>query len=128
MGLNNPRPGYSSAAEYSVPGLPWLTSSILSVGETKKFDFERVSKWVLIKNNTYGTTANVGVTLNGAKSTNYFTLIGGESVELDWRVARLFVSASVGLPDVSIIAGLTMIDNTEILQSLTGSEGWKGVG
>lgn len=90
-----------------------------------------VSKWVTIKNNTAGSVAAVGVTLNGVeKTSNFFYLIAGESVSLDWRIVRMFVSSSVGAPNVSVIAGLTTIEQkyADALYYLSSSYGQSGVG
>lgn len=130
MPLNNPTPGLGATSEYMASALPWMTSSVLLTGETKEYNFDFVSKWVMVKNQSAGTTINVGVTRNGVQGSNYFTLIGGESVNLDWRLVKLYVSASVGAPSVAVIAGLTTIPLRQAggLQMLTGSNQWNGVG
>lgn len=131
MPLDNPPSGFGLVGEYQVSGLPWITSSVLAAGEMKEYRFDYVSKWILVKNLTGGSTVNVGVTPNGVQKTgNYFTLLGGESAQLDWRCARLYVSASLGTPGVSVIAGLTGIStrHSGLVSALTSSNQWNGVG
>lgn len=125
--LDNARPGFNATAEFMVSGLPWITSSLVANGTISQFDFDYYSKFIVVKNNTAGTVARVGVTRLGLGTSNYFELIGGESISLDWRICQLHVSASTGSPTVSVIAGLTGIHRKQ-WPLITGSNGFGGVG
>lgn len=131
MGLNHPNVGINYSAEFTISAIPWITSSTIPTESTEEFNFNHVTKWITVKNNTSGSLAAVGVTLNGVeKSWNYFTIAGGDSTTFDWRVVRLFVSSSEGIPNVSIAAGLTGIQSkhSDALYNLTGSSGLSGIG
>lgn len=131
MGLNNPHSGINYATEFQISAIPWMTSSTVTASSTAEYAFPCVTKWLTVKNNTAGSVAAVGVTLNGVeKTSNFFYLIAGESVSLDWRIVRMFVSSSVGAPNVSVIAGLTTIEQkyADALYYLSSSYGQSGVG
>ena len=130
MSLNYPTAGLSSATEYQVAGLPWLTSSLMSTNSTLVLRFPWVSKFIIVKNSATGTTVNVGVTAAGVAGTNYYPLSGGESMQFDWRVTSFYLKAAVGAPNVSVAAGLTTIPtvNADALNTVTASQGWACVG
>ena len=131
MGLTHPHSSINYATEFQISAIPWLTSSTVPAGSTSEYTFPCVTKWLTVKNNTAGSVAAVGVTLNGVeKTSNFFYLIAGESVSLDWRVVRMFVSSSSGSPNVSVIAGLTTIEKkyADALFHLSSSYGQSGVG
>lgn len=133
MPLDNPTSGFNMVPEYQVSALPWMISSIVTNGTFAAYEFSHFTKWIVVKNTLAGSTVRVAVTLNGfnTNNSNYFDLIGGESITLDWRVKRLFASGSVGSPSVSVIAGLTMISGKQwpyITGSVNGTSSWNGVG
>lgn len=127
MAFDNPRAGFNATAEFQVSALPWMTSSVVTGGTVKRYDFTHFTKFVIVKNTTAGTVAQVAVNLNGFSRSNYFELVGGESVSLDWRIRQLFVSGSTGSPSVSVVAGLTGIEAKQ-WPIITGSMGFEGVG
>lgn len=131
MPLNHPKSGVNYIAEFQTSPIPWITSSAVPTGSSMHVAFDRVTKWVSIKNNTSASVVAVGVTQNGLEKThNYFPLNGGETVQLDWRLIHLWLSASVGAPNVSIYAGMTGINRQEsdVLEYLSSSISASGVG
>mgnify|MGYP007046924411 CR=1 FL=1 len=129
MPLNNPRPGPGNVSDYMVSGIPWVTSSALTAGETRKISIPSVSRFFTVKNETSSTTMAVGFTQNGLKPlvANYFTLDGGESYDAEIRVIDLWLSASVGVPAFEVIVGMTSIHRSDF-PTLTGSSGHLGIG
>lgn len=130
MALRNPSVGEMYAPAYQIAGIPFVTSSIVTLGQTKMVTFEQVSKFFTVKNNgPAAATLAVGFTENGLKSnnSNYFILSGSESLTAEIKTDRLFISGSSGTSPFSIIAGLTYIASKDMLP-VTGSNGFNGVG
>lgn len=129
MALKNPSVGEYYSPAYQMSGVPFVTSSIVNLGETKEITFNTVSRSITVKNNS--ATANtiaVGFTQNGMLSSNYFTLAGGQSVDAEIKTDRIFISGSAGATtNFSVLAGLTVIPWTDMLP-VTGSNGFTGVG
>jgi len=133
MSLHWAPPGEFNVGNYQVSSIPYLTSSQLSAGETREIQFPRVTRFVFLQNNSAaGNTIAMGFTENGTKgnptsNTNNFVVAGGGSVKLDLRLKSLFLSASAGTAEFSLVAGLTEIQ-PEMLGLLSGSRGYKGIG
>ena len=120
--------GYVPA--YQMSATPYVTSSNVTLGQTKEITFGYATKFLVVRNT--GASASVlavGFTQAGltpAKS-NYFFLSGSESFAADLRVDRVFVSGSSGSPTFSVVAGLTGIPESRFLL-VTASNGFNGVG
>jgi len=131
MALRNPSLGEMYTPAYQASGIPFVTSSIVTLGQVKEITFDKVSKFLIVKNTGASATAiAVGFTENGLKSSNsnYFILSGSESFSADLKTDRLFISGAVGAStSFSVVAGLTYIAWTEMLP-VTGSNGFSGVG
>lgn len=130
MALNYPAQGEFFAAAYSISATPFVTSSTVALGETKRIDFGYVSKFIVLRNTSAGGVLSVAFTENGLKSanSNYFILSGSESFSADLRTDRIFLSGSSGAStSFSIVCGLTTIPSKN-LTPLTGSFGFPGVG
>ena len=126
--LNNPRPGFNLTAEYQVSAIPWVTSS--NVTGVKRHDFYKVTKFVVVKNNSGPGTLRVGFTNLGVQGSNYFELAAGESFAGDFRVKTVYLSSSANV-SYSMLAGVTMIDASmmvEITGSINGTGSFDGVG
>ena len=138
MGIHWAEPGYKAVGEYQVSGVPYVTSSILSDEETRKLEFPRVTKSIIVRNSNTGsssTTMAIGFTENGVKAnpasnTNYIQLDSGESLSVDLRIKDLFLSNSESdsnTIEFQVLAGLTDISREKMF-TLTGSVGFGGVG
>jgi hypothetical protein len=133
MALNYPSQGEFNSAAYTISATPFVTSSTVSLGQTKEIDFGYVSKFIVIRNTAAAGSTNVisvGFTSNGMKTaaSNFFRLGASESFSGDFRVSKLFISGSVGSStDFSVVSGLTTIPSMNALP-ITGSNGFPGVG
>lgn len=126
MPLDNPTPGYNLAAEYQVPGIPYVSSSIIS--GVVRCDFPQLTKTLFVRNLVGAGSIRVGFTLNGINAVttnNYRTLATGEIFNHELRCTQLFVSGSGNT--VEILAGLTGIPVRNGIV-LSGSNGNVGVG
>jgi len=153
MGIHWAEPGAKAVGEYQLSALPYVTSSMLMDEETLEIRFKRLTKFVIVRNRVTGaaTPADcvlaVGFTEHGVKGDvnavpvpatgsfsgrNYIKLDVGESLSVDVRVSRLFLSNSnSGLANnklpFEVFAGLTDISADKQLL-ITGSHGYEGVG
>ena len=131
MALKNPGMGEYFSPAYQMSGIPFVTSSTVTLGQTKEITFDNVTRSVLVKNNSAAANViAVGFTENGLKTanSNYFILSGSESFEAELKVDRLFLSGVVGATtSFSVMAGLTVIPQENMLR-VTGSNGFGGVG
>ena len=139
MALKWPEPGIKTVGEYQVSSTPFVTSSALSAQETREIAFPKFSRFVIVRNAVtssqdsrlaFGFTEN-GVKANPASNTNFITLADGESISVDVRVKKVFLSASQSadsaLLEFEVFAGLTDIPANAFFE-LTGSNGFSGVG
>jgi hypothetical protein len=118
--LNNPRPGFNSAPEYMVSGIPHVVSGSATTTPTV-IEFPNVTRAITIANNSAaGTILRVGFTQNGVNLGNSFPLDGKQIVRFEVRVRDLWVRASTGTADYGVLAELTPIERRNMLP-LTGS-------
>lgn len=131
MSLGYPQSGEYNIAAYQMSALPYVTSSIISVGEVHTYEFPFVTRFIDVANRGKGATDAicVGFTQNGVMKTgNYVTLERGMTVNEEIRTTVLIVSCSKGTTvDYQIFCGLTTIPARNFLP-LTGSSGHPGVG
>ncbi len=139
MPLNNPRPGYSNAAEYTVSGVPWVLSGSAPATSATVHEFDYVSRAVTVANNSAaGSYLLVGFTRNGVSgSSNCFPLDGGKSQRFEVRVRDLWLKGQNSTVNYAVLAELTTIERKNMLP-LTGSASsdaiasssiiWRGVG
>lgn len=131
MSINYPQSGEYNVPAYQMSALPYVTSSIINVGEVHTYEFPYVTRFVDIANRGAGASDAicVGFTYNGVVNTgNYVTLDRGMTVNEEIRTTLLVVSCSAGTSvDYQIFCGLTTIPARNFL-SLTGSNGHPGVG
>lgn len=118
--LNNPRPGFNSAPEYTVSGIPHAVSGSATTTPTV-IEFPNVTRAITIANNSAaGTVLRVGFTQNGVNLANSFPLDGKQIVRFEVRVRDLWVRANSGTADYGVLAELTAIERRNMLP-LTGS-------
>lgn len=130
MSLNTPIWGEGYVPAYQLSASPFVTSSNVTLGQTKEIVFGSVTRSVTVKNT--GATTSVlafSFTQRGLlpQQSNFFILSGTESYSGDLRVDRLFVSGASGTSTFSVIAGLTPI-TTGSFTRVTASNGFLGVG
>ena len=123
------RPGIGNAASYQVSGIPWVSSSLAvpaSGSTTLEISFPQVTKSIIVKNVSTGSVQmRVGFSENGVKnSSNFFLLSAGESFAADLKVTKVYLMSNNGTPlTASVIAGLTNIPATELVNNWSGSLG-----
>lgn len=131
MSLNHPAAGEYYTSAYQMSALPFVTSSVISLGEVHRYDFPFVTRFIDVCNLGSGATDSiaVGFTENGVlKTGNYVTLKIGASVNEEIRTSVLYVSCSSGTGvNYQVFCGLTTIPSRNFL-TLTGSNGHPGVG
>ena len=130
MSLNNPVLGEGYVPAYQISPVPFVTGTNLSAAQTKKFEFQTITKSLFVENlSAAGNTLAISFTENGLKpaNSNFVTLTGGQQFSQDVRTSVVFVSASLGTPSFQIFAGLTNIPVKNFL-TVTGSNGYSGVG
>jgi hypothetical protein len=130
MSLNHPYQSEGYVPAYQISAMPYVTSSNISLGQTRVIDFGYVSRFITIKNTGASTSVlSVAFTENGLKTSNsnYFYLSGSENYTGEIRTSKIFLSGTAGAPLFSVIAGLTTIP-VAYMTPITGSNGYPGVG
>ena len=115
---------------YQISALPFLSSSIISLGEIQRHDFPFVTIFIDVANKGFVATDRIAVafTRNGFNTGNFVTLEQGDAIHHDVRCGSLYISCSAGASvDYQIFCGLTTIPVRNFL-TLTGSNGHPGVG
>jgi len=121
MPLNNVRPGFNAAAEYTVSGIPHVVSGSATSTPTV-IEFPFVTRAITIANNSVvGTVLEVGFTLNGVNLANRFPLDGKQMQRFEVRVRDLWLrSESNVTASFGVLAELTPIERHQMMP-LTGS-------
>jgi len=124
--------GEYATPAYQISALPYVSSSIISVGQVHTYNFPYVTRFINIVNrgSNAGDRIAIAFTENGLKSTvgNFITLDQSDTIREEIRTTVLYVSCSAGTSvDYQIFCGLTNIPTHNFL-TLTGSNGHPGVG
>jgi hypothetical protein len=130
MSLNNPVLGEGYVPAYQISPTPYVTSSNITLGAIKEYDFPFVTKSVFVQNTSNSsTTIAISFTQNGLSpaNANFITLDKGETFSQDVRTSKLFVSGASGSASYQLFVGLTNIPVKNFL-TVTGSNGYAGVG
>ena len=131
MSYNWPTAGEYHQPSYQVSALPYVTSSVISLGEVHRYDFPYVTKFIDVVNRGAGAADVIalGFTENGILNTgNYVSLDRLAFVNEEIRTTTLFISCSSGTNVAyQLFCGLTTIPAKNFLP-LTGSNGHPGVG
>jgi len=128
--------GLMNVGSYQVSGKPFVSGGINAAAtvDVTEVGFPKVTRWVIIKNNT-GDLLKVGFSAVGvASGSNYFTVHSGSaSPRLELKLTSIFLTGST---DVDVIAGLTFIGPEAINNgsisaggpetSATGHTNWTG--
>ena len=127
MATYNYKPGLGNAASYQVSGIPYVTGTIdLSAGGVFTLSFPSVTSWVTVSVADTGNCA-IGFASGGVENGNRFLVKGPDvTPRLEVKVTELHLSGSA--TDVSVMAGLTYIDNGSINNSAVSPSGsnWSG--
>ena len=126
-----PTAGLNNVGSYQVAAIPWATGSISApelTEEPLKISFPSVTNFFIVKNDsTSASKLRVGFSRNGiidGGSNNYFLLSQGESFEGNMRIVDLYLLSDDGIPvDVTVVAGLTGINRSNLANNWSGSVG-----
>jgi hypothetical protein len=129
MPLQNPSYGLGYVPAYQLPGIPYITSSILApaLGSVPvEVHFPYVTRKVTVRNDG-GVGLRVGFSVNGitGSQTNYFVLQAGQTFSEEMRVASVFmVSAVTGSATYATVIGVqTPIPSSALSDNWSGSLG-----
>jgi hypothetical protein len=130
MSMGNRGAGSEHTPAYQISGIPFVTSSLITLGQIKHIHFPTVTRNIIVKNESAGLLA-VAFTENGLKpvNSNFIRLALSESFDDSLRIKDIFLSGSSGASlSFTVIAGLTTIHDS-MFPTLTGSiDGMQGIG
>jgi hypothetical protein len=130
MSLNNPVMGEGYIPAYQISSSPWLTSSQISLGQIQALTFPQVTRFVNVQNVALTGSDRIALAFTslGFTTGNFFTLTQSSSFREEIRTDRLFISCSAGTNvNFQVAVGLTGIPSRQFL-TITGSNGFQGVG
>lgn len=114
MTINYPK---FPAEGLSLAGVPYLSQSTLTLGETLKFSFGTIAQRISVRNNggTSGRTIAVAFSSDGLSNGRFTVLDDGESFSGNFRCQELFVSgAAGGSTTVEVAAELTPVNQSQM--------------
>ena len=130
---NSYQSGLHNVGSFQVSSIPYASASIdvTSTTEPVVINFERVTKFVVIKNTTDATAPDApmrfGFSEEGVKGSvdnNYIVLLNEESYEADFKLSRLYLLSDTATNcTASISAGLTGIPADRLRHNWSGSSG-----
>lgn len=130
MSISWPSNGEYNVPSYQISALPYVTSSVISVGEIHRYDFPYVTRFIDVVNRGTGPkdTIAIGFTENGIKASvgNFVSIDRNASVNEEIRTTVLIVSCSAGTNvDYQLFCGLTTVpaDNFMVLSASNGHSG-----
>lgn len=112
MSLNNPVPGANHAAEYLVPGVPWVTSSTVAAGAVKAHELPAVCSSIHARCVSGSAGALLlGFTTQGVtgSGTNRVSIAPGTSADFRVRSKTIVVGGLSGVASYELLVGLTTI-------------------
>lgn len=114
MGLNPPFAGAGAAAEYLVPGVPWVTASTVNAAAAKEHELPTVCSSVHVRC-TSGSAGVLlfGFTAAGVLGTHRVSLAPGTSETFNVRSRTLAVGGQGATATYELLAGLTLISARE---------------
>tara|TARA_R110000851_G_scaffold324626_1_gene492041 strand:+ start:114 stop:512 length:399 start_codon:yes stop_codon:yes gene_type:complete len=124
--------GLGSVGSYQVSGKPFLSGGVNPPSDGSaalKIEFPSITRWILINAHdvTQELSVKVAFSQNGFSTNNYMTIHGDYNKYpftmpvLEMKVSEIYLSGTV--TDVDVVAGLTGISNSEILNNWSGSAG-----
>lgn len=125
--MNIHLPGIGNASSYQVSSKPFATSSLTvpaSGSVALQIIFPQVSKFITLTNLTPASNMRIGFSDAGIKGSNYFLVTGSSTLTTDLKVTKLYLMSHNGTPlSASVLAGLTNIPGSELVNSWSGSAG-----
>jgi hypothetical protein len=126
--------GLGHVGSFQTSARPFLSSSLNIPDNTSDplvIQFDTVSRFIVISNNSlasdparpfrFGFSAN-GVA--GAVNNNYIILSNGETFEAEFKVSEVYLISNTAFAATgSVVAGLTGISRTHLLNNYSGSAG-----
>jgi hypothetical protein len=126
MTTYNYRPGLGNVGSYQASGIPYVTSSLTvptSGGPALQVSFPSVTRDFTVRNDG-AAEIRVGFSAAGLAGTNYFALPASGSYSSPMKITDLFIISDTGATsEATVIASLTRIDPTEIVNNWSGSVG-----
>lgn len=129
-GLKTPYTGEGYAPAYQLSAVPYVTSSIVGLGEIQQIKFGNVTRFFEVRSTGDAASAiAVAFTERGllTANSNFIVLSGSEAFSGEIRTDRLFISGTALTGSYTLVAGLTPI-KTRDFTVLTASNGYLGVG
>jgi len=129
MSIHNYRAGLGNAPSYQVSGIPFTSGSIDASSAIKKVEFPTVTRWVVVQNHDVAADLYCAFSENALPSkggTNHFMIADAAGQvymsmpRMEIKVTEMFFEGS---SDFDVIAGLTGIVTSEILDNWSGSAG-----
>lgn len=123
-----PRAGLSNVGSFQVSGIPFVTGSLvvpISTGTPLRIDFPTVTKKIILSNEA-NVDIRVGFSEDGVKGSNYVMLHTKNEfplLELEVKVASIFLLSAGAETTASLAAELTTIPVSEIANNWSGSAG-----
>jgi hypothetical protein len=132
VGMYTYSPGLSSVGSYQVSGIPFVTGGLEATSTSAvTINFPYVTNWFSI---TFDDTHDlrVGFSANGVGGSNYLLLHGGNDKTVPSPVYHIKCSSlylrgnTDTVSNISVIAGLTSIQTTELVNSGPSGNNWSG--
>ena len=131
MAVNYYRPGLGNVGSFQTSGIPWVSSSVTcpasgAAAESNRIDFPYVTKKLVVRSDS--GDIRVGFSDRGVRGMDgnkyYFTLASGASLELDFKVSRVYLySDGASVQTATVVAGLTSIDPQQLKTNWSGAAG-----
>lgn len=124
------KPGIGAVGEYQASGKPFASGSI-NASTPMKVEFPNVTSWVVLTNhdgsndlicafNESGLPSNGGTNNFRIEDVGSTSIASGNTSRLEMKVTELWFESS---EDFDVVAGLTAIATSEILNNWSGSLG-----
>ena len=126
--------GLGHVGSYQVSGKPFLSGGIdvnaASAGALGPLEisFPSVTRWIIVTNHDINNDVDVGFSINGFDSNNFFTVSSDTAdranmmtQRMELKVTSLFLTGAS--TQVDVIAGLTGISTQEIQNNWSSSSG-----
>lgn len=119
MTYGNARSGPNNVNEYVASGLPWVSSSGLTITPWK-IDFPYVTNNIYLKASG-SSPVRIGFTQNGVNGSSFVNVAQADGwVEFNVRCRTVYLRADFGVATCSLMVGLTTIEH-KAFPELTGS-------
>ena len=117
----------SIAAEYQISGIPFFQNGTAAAAPNgPRIDFDHTTQRVRVE--ASGSLLRVSATEFGMTGSRYFELDDGGVLEMPWRVNRIYLQGG----GFQVVASLTTVRSDTptavVLNELSASNGWDGLG